>query len=83
MVCIVAPEHKEVFDGELVLLGPTNLETLLFVRRCGLERLLVEQVVYFFVIDLQETDADRDCAIFDLTCLRKHVSDGTRANACI
>jgi hypothetical protein len=34
VVGVVTPEHKEVFDGKLVLLGPSNLESLLlFVGR--------------------------------------------------
>lgn len=60
---IVASEHEQVLDSELVSFGPANLETLLLgfvVFECG----LIEQVKDLFVVDLQEGAADRDCAVF-------------------
>lgn len=79
LLCRMAFEDKEVLDGELLLLGPSDSQAFVFsqqVRRA----LLVKEVEHAFVVDLEERYEDADLArllhiIFGLTHLSEEVNN--------
>ncbi len=79
---VVAPEHKEVFNRELVKLRPSDLQALL-LGLGRLQSLFVEQVKNLLIVNLEETTADCDCAILHQACLREHVSDCSSADSSV
>ena len=81
VVRIVAPEHEEVLDLELIQLRPPHLEAgLLGLRLVGfVQGCLVKEVENLFVVYLKEGNADIDCAILAGRCLLEQIPDSSDA----
>ena len=71
VICVVAPEYKQVLHSELVSFGPPDLKTLLLLFGVGFEICFVEQVEHLFVVDLQKRYRNCDSTVFALTCLHE------------
>lgn len=77
MLCVVAAELKQIFDGKLIALSPPYFEPSLLQLLCGgpFYCLRVEQVKYFFVVNLEEGAVNLNCLCFALLGLFEYFSD--------
>ena len=80
--CVITSKNKKIFYCELVLLRPADFKTLLLIFRL-FKGLLIEQIVNFFIINLQKRNTNRYSAILNLTSLLVHVFNSSGAEPSI
>ena len=78
MLSIIAPEDKQVLHSELLLLTPSDLQSLLEVLPLALHGLGIQQVKDLLIIDLKEGTVYVDCLILlGLLSLAENLMDGS------
>ena len=82
MVCVVAPENKQILDSKLLRLAPAQFKACLLNFALSFQCLSIEHVEDFLVVDLKERAVNIDSlSASGSLSLRKDFSDSSDCQA--